>query len=332
MKTMLEDLYIECTERQLRQYLDSRTTFEHVVQARKDAAEVRGSMFWRQVHGAEYLVRTNAGGGQHSLGRRSTETEDIHRRFADRKVRSVETLRARQEALQEARKLNKVFGVGRTPSIVVSILQELSKAGIADQFITVGTHALYAYESMCGVRVLSGALATQDIDLLFDTRQRVAFMTTMKRLDTSLISILRRADKTFAVMPDKLQTAVNSSSFEVDLIRRKAVDGDPHPLRMSDNEDDFWAAQIDSGERLVSARRFEQMVVSTNGEMAMMRTVHPLDFVAVKRALSESPSRDALKRPRDALQARIVEQLWIDYMQPAEAASDLSVDRPRERN
>jgi len=32
----------------------------------------------------------------------------------------------------------------------------------------------------------------------------------------------------------------------VDIIRRVARDGDPHPLRMSDDEDDLWAAQVPS--------------------------------------------------------------------------------------
>jgi len=323
------DPYFECSEKQIRQYLDSSATFLHAAQAQKAAAEVRGSMAWREVNGAEYLIRSNASGGQHSLGRRSLGTEAMHAKFVDRKESAQTTLKARTQALNEARKLNRVFGVGRTPNIVVGILQQLQRAGIADQFITVGTHALYAYESMCGVRVSSGALATQDIDLLFDTRKRMAFLSTMKRLDTSLIGVLQRADKTFRVMPDKLQTAVNNDAFEVDLIRRNAVQEDPHPLRMSDHEDDFWAVQISSGERLVSGRRFEQMVVANNGEMAMMRTVHPLDFVAVKHALSMSPSREAAKRPRDALQARIVEDLWTEYMKPAEDASERINQRDR---
>lgn len=324
--------YEECSEKQLRQFLDSGTTFGHTLRAEREAAEVRGSMAWRAIDGKEYLIRSNAGGGQHSLGRRSSETEAIYERFVARKATAQETLKLYRERLDEARKLNKVFGVGRTPNVVVAILQELHRAKIAEQFLTVGTHALYAYESFCGVRIQDGALATQDMDLLFDTRKRVAFLSTIKRLDASFISILRKADKSFRVLPDRLQTAVNNNAFEVDLIRRQAKDGDPHPLRMSSSEDDFWAVQIPSGERLVSARRFEQMVVGANGEMALMRTVHPLDFIAVKQALAESPSREPAKRPRDALQARIVEELWDQYMKHAEKREqtrETEIERPR---
>lgn len=322
MAAPTEDHFVECSEMQLRQYIDSRTAFLHALQAKRESREVRGSMLWREINGTEYLIRNNAGGGQHSLGKRSTETERIYERFTARKQSATDTLKARTLKLDEARKLNRVYGVGRTPNTVVSILQEMERAGIADQFITVGTHALYAYESFCGVRVQPGAMATQGIDPLFDTRKRVAFMSVMNRIDTSLVGVLQRADKSFRVLSDRKQTAVNNDGFEVDLIRRDAKDGDPHPLRMSDDEDDFWAAQVSSGERLMSGRVFEQVVVSASGQMAMMRTVHPLQFIAVKNALSESHSREPEKKPRDALQAKIVQRLWEEFMQSALLAAE----------
>lgn len=129
------------------------------------------------------------------------------------------------------------------------------------------------------------------------------------------LDVLRKADKTFRVRSDQLQTAVNNDGFEVDLIRRTAVDADPHPLKMSDAEEDLWAVQISSGNRLVSSRRFAQTVVSARGDMALMRTVHPLDFIQVKRALARSPARDPLKARKDALQAEVVQYLWQTYLQ-----------------
>lgn len=165
------------------------------------------------------------------------------------------------------------------------------------------------------MRIASDATATRDIDLLFDTRQHLAFLTTLRRLDMSFIGVLRKADKTFRVRSDQLQTAVNNDGFEVDLIRRTAVGADPHPLKMSDAEEDLWAVQISSGNRLVSSRRFAQTVVSARGDMALMRTVHPLDFIQVKRALARSPARDPLKARKDALQAEVVQYLWQTYLQ-----------------
>jgi UDP:flavonoid glycosyltransferase YjiC (YdhE family) len=43
--------------------------------------------------------------------------------------------------------------------------------------------------------------------------------------------------------------------------------------------------------------------------MALMRTVHPLDFARIKQVLAQQEFRDANKRSKDALQANIVTEL-----------------------
>lgn len=311
----INGLVTENSENQLRQYVDSTSVFRSLVQARKERQEVRGSMFWRELRGVRYLIRTSAAGAQRTLGVDGPETQAMHERFMARKSAAAERCKALEARLAEMTKLNKVYQVGRVPGVVVGVLQALEAHGVADQFLTVGTHALYAYEAACGVRVARDASATRDIDLLSDTRQHLAFLTTLRRLDMSFIGVLRKADKTFRVRSGQLQTGVNNDGFEVDLIRRTAVDADPHPLKMSDAEEDLWAVQVSSGNRLVSSRRFAQTVVSARGDMALMRTVHPLDFIQVKRALARSLARDPLKARKDALQAEVVQYLWQTYLQ-----------------
>ena len=83
---------------------------------------------------------------------------------------------------------------------------------------------------------------------------------------------------------------------------------------MSESDDDFWAVQVSMGEKLLSARRFDQVVVATSGEMAMMRTVHPLDFARIKLALSQQINRDANKRGKDVLQATVVSELVTEFL------------------
>jgi hypothetical protein len=82
---------------------------------------------------------------------------------------------------------------------------------------------------------------------------------------------------------------------------------------MSSAEDDFCAVQVSMGDKLASARRFDQVVVATSGKMALMRTVHPLDFARIKLALSTQADRDANKRSKDALQSAIIETLVTSY-------------------
>jgi hypothetical protein len=310
----LASLILENNENQLRQYSDAAAVFHAHARATEQARSVRGSMFWRELRGVKTLIRASAAGAQHSLGPDSEQTQTIFASFTERKAQLEQSRKSLSIKLDEMRKLNKVYQVGRIPQVVIALLQAMAKAGIHDQFLTVGTHALYAYEAACGVRVGSEALATRDVDLLFDTRQHVAFVTTMARLDSSLIDTFRRADKTFRVRRDQLQTAINDDGFEIDIIRRTATEQDPHPLRMSDKEEDLWAVQVTTGNRLLSGRRHEQMVVSAKGDMALMRTIHPMDFVQVKTALAGSTTRDPLKRPKDALQAQVVQHLWDEYL------------------
>lgn len=313
-KLRMKQYLVEFSENQSRQYLDAEALLRAIIQAKKEALEVRGSMIWREMRGVRYLIRTSAAGAQRTIGVDSSDMQAIHSRFMERKQAVEARVKTLSLKLAEQRKLNRVYRVGRAPNVVVRILQQFEKAGITDQFLTVGTHALYAYESACGVMVGSEALATRDIDLLFDTRKRVAFLGTMKQLDSSLMGVLQKADPTFRVRRDQLQTAINDEGFEVDLIRRDASYGDPHPLRMTPDESDLWAVQVSTGERMLSSGKFEQMVVATSGEMAMMHTLHPLAFVSVKTSLANSATREPLKRGKDLLQAQIVQYLWDEYL------------------
>jgi Nucleotidyltransferase len=305
---------LELTENQSRQYIDAQALMRAQGEALEDAAQVRGSMIWRELRGVRYLIRTSVKSAQKTIGPDSADTQAIYGRFMERKQAATARVKSLAARLEEQRKLNRVYGVGRAPNVIVKVLEALQKAGIASQFLTVGTNAIYAYESACGVRVGNEAMATRDMDLLFDTRQRTAFVSTLRRLDSSLLAVLRKADPSFRVLRNQLQTAVNDDGYEVDIIRRTAKDGDPHPLRMSPSEDDLWAVQVSSGEKMVAGRKFQQLVVAASGQMAMMQTLHPMDFVRIKTSLSSDPQRDPLKRPKDRLQAEVVQGLWDSYL------------------
>lgn len=306
--------FTETDEGARRQYIDAEGVFRAWRQARKDAAEVRGSMRWRQISGHEYLLRISTAGSQTSLGPRTAETERMYESFMGRKREREARLATINQSLQVQQRLCRAQRVGRMPSVPVRVLKTLDDAGLAEHFLVIGTHALYAYETAAGVRITQEAMATQDVDILFDMRTRLEFSSTMSKLDSSLLNLLRKADPTFRLLEHQKYTLRNDAGFEVDIVRRQATEGDPHPLRMTDVEGDVWPSQIPTGQKLGSARRFDQVVVSVNGEMALMRTVHPLDFARVKRVLSQAPGREALKRGKDALQAQLTEELVREYL------------------
>lgn len=307
-------MLLELSESQTRQQLDASSVFTALLEARGEAALVRGSMNWREIQGKRYLIRTSTTGGQKSLGPESPETQAIAERFFARKEMASDRLKQLTEQAAIMQRMNRALRVGRVPNVVVDTLNALEKAGISEHFLVVGTHALYAFETAAGVRIPDGAMATRDVDPFFDTRKGVKLFSSLPTVDKSMIALLQKVDKTFRVRNSSKYTAVNASGFEVDIIRRMARDLDPHPLRMSDQEDDLWAAQVPSGDNILGARPFEAIVVATSGAMAKMRTIHPLDFARIKERLSRAIDRDPLKARKDALQASVAREIVREYL------------------
>lgn len=123
--------------------------------------------------------------------------------------------------------------------MLIHLLNAVREAGLEAHFIVVGTHALYAYESAAGVRIVPGALATQDVDLLWDARKRVQFVVDLGRDAGSMLALLKRVDSSFRRKSEEGQneSAVNDKGFEVDFLRREAEEGVPHPFRLKRRRD-----------------------------------------------------------------------------------------------
>ena len=302
--------YYPLPDNAARQFIDSSTVFGEYRRARTAARQYQGGMYWKKQGSYCYLVKTMPDNRQKRIGTRSAETEAIYEEFVIRKTETEARLASLRDALRDAERLNKALKVGRVPSVVIAVLQALDDAGLAENFTVVGTHALYAYESAAGVRIVQSALATQDVDLLWDARRRVQFMADMGRLNTSVLRILQKADPSFRRKEDQLSTAINDKGFEINFLRRVQQGDDPHPFRLSIDEEDLWPVQARRTNVLTDALRFEHIVVSVTGRMALMRTIAPRVFAEFKAWLAvEAPDRPAVKRRRDAQQSAIVQAL-----------------------
>ncbi len=293
-----------------RQIIDATTVFNEHRRVKALATTVAGGMYWKRQGDYEYLVRTRPDNKQARIGARSAQTEATYGEFTARKLATESRLKDLATALLEATRLNKAVKAGRTPALVVALLQTLDDAGLGAHFTVVGTHALYAYEAAAGVRIVAGALATQDVDLLWDARKRVQFVSDLGRLDSSMLQVLQRADKTFERKAGQNETAINARGFEVDFLRRQPEGDDPHPFRFSADEDDLWPVQALRASVLTNAPRFTHPVIAATGQMTVMNTIAPAAFVEFKRWMAASaPGRPEPKRRRDQRQADIVAAL-----------------------
>lgn len=303
--------YLPIPDNAGRQLIDSITIFSEFVRVKKQAEKYSGSMYWKSENGYEYLVKTKLRSRkQERIGAKSEETEKIFAEFTERKTAIETRLKSLKDAVREAERLNKALKVGRVPNLVVDILSALNDLGLSQHFTVVGTHALYAYELAAGVRIIPSALATQDVDLLWDARKRVQFIFDMELLDTSIIEVLKKADPSFIRKEGQNETAINNKGFEVDFLRRQPIENDPHPFRFSNDEDDLWPVQATRASVLTAAPRFEHVVISSTGKMALMSTIAPNSFIEFKLWMTEkAPYRDVIKKRRDKLQAAIVQEL-----------------------
>ena len=301
-----------------RQYIDAVSVFEALEEAQVEAAQVRGGMYWHAgpatAPEAKYLVRTTPAGAETSLGPRTPDNIAIYERFTQRKRESAERLSGLKAALDQHQRLNRALRVGRVDPLVVLLLARLASTQLSPHFRVVGTHAMYAYEATAGVRLSADTLATRDIDLLWDTRKRIAFSTQLARAGSSMLGVLKKVDSSFRMRQSQKYTAVNKDGFEVDIIRRERAGDDPHPIKLSNEDDDFWVVQAHRAHVLLDSPGFSAVVVATNGSMARMNTVDPTTFVAFKRWLANRPEREALKRRRDVLQADAVQVLLDQYL------------------
>jgi len=297
-----------------RQYIDARSVFTALEEAKKFAAEVRGGMLWKTQNGTDYLIRTTTRRGQKSLGPRSEQNENIYREFTARKQRIEKRVSELRGELERHRKMNKIFHVGRAPEILVAILNKLATSGLAEYFTVIGTHSLYAYEAAAGIRFeVNEAMETRDVDLLWDIRKRLSFIAQMEGLDISFLGLLREVDSSFDLRDDQRYTAVNNHGFEVDVIRREAKESDPHPLRLTDHEDELGVVQAKRAGVLLDGEKFSTMIVSSTGRMARMNTISPVVFVKFKRWMAGQGDREFLKRQRDIIQADLVEEMVAEF-------------------
>jgi hypothetical protein len=307
----------ELSEDQRRQYIDAEQTQRALESTEEEAWKHRGSMFWREQSGRTYLIRLWPDSRQCSLGPRSPKLEQTYERFAARKAQVEERLKHLREQAAMTKRLNRALRVGRTPDVIIDVLNALRKARVSQHFLLVGTNALYVYETAAGVRFPHEAMATRDADFLFDTRKRAEFLQVMEQRGSSFLDLLRKADKTFERDETDLHSAVNSKGYAIEVIRRfppKELEATEHPLRMTADEDDLWAMRASTGESLLSVPRIFQVLVGTSGAMATASTVHPLAFARIKRKLSKDPKRSRLKASKDALQAEMVDALVRNYL------------------
>jgi hypothetical protein len=222
-----------------------------------------------------------------------------------------ERLRLISEKIDEQARLNKALRLNRVPRVVARVLRELDRAGLHDEFMVIGTQALYAYEAAGGAHFLLELLASGDVDLLYDARKKLVVVS--EKLDgNGLLGLLKKADRTFERVRENGLRAANAGQFMVDLVTGPS--GMLNNQTITFSEADLVAAEVPGLQWLLNSPKLDVIAIDEDGWPVPMRVPDPRAFALHKAWLSSLPTRETLKKPRDLDQAQAVASLVKEQM------------------
>ncbi len=304
---------------QRREAINTQQRFAGLAQAQARRQAFRGSMVWGESKGRQYLMRSaydkQGRRRQTSLGPRSPETERIKAEFEQGRVAA----RARWDSLRlvmdRQAAVNRALGLGRVPLLGARIMRALDASGLLGGAIRVlGTNALYAYEAVAGVRIESGLTATEDIDLLLDSRARLQFVATAEEETASLLRVLQQVDGSFERSRERYR-ARNRDGYIVDLIKPlRSPPWRQDPVRLGDDAGDLEAVELEGLAWHESAPAFEAVAIDERGEPLRIVASDPRVFAIHKYWLSQRLDREPIKKPRDLRQAQVMAALVAAYL------------------
>jgi hypothetical protein len=302
-----------------REVVNTRQRFDALQAAERKSGELKGTMYWMPESGTEYLVRSaydrNGIRRNHSLGVRSADTEQLKSDYEAKREAARQRVQDLKASVSRQAGKNRAIGLGRMPLIGARIVRAIDAAGLLGRGIRiVGTNALYSYEAGAGIFIPDHVMETDDIDLLFDARQRIRLSSPEPIAEGALLRILRRVDRSFE-RSEQTFRAINRDGYLVDLIKpapRPSWRNEREQLEAEDKAD-LVAAGIDGLHWLQSVSPFDAVVIDEKGAPLRMVVPDPRAFAIHKYWLSKAADRQVLKRRRDRAQAEVVAELTRRY-------------------
>jgi hypothetical protein len=309
-------IFKEMSDNQRRVYIDTAQLYEAFMAAYHKSRAYRGGMHWKKAKGREYLFRSRDRYGYgKSLGPRSPETEKILEEFRKNKQQLKERLESLKDRLKEQARFCKAALIQRVPRLAADTFRLLDQQKLLGRnVLIVGTNALYAYEAAAGAFVDSSITATGDLDILWDVRARLTLVADDDIVQTGLLDILRKADRSFELSGPRSFRAINRDGYMVDLIKSETKHMLVQERTQMGGPDDLTAAEIRNLHWLISSPKIYQVVIGEDGFPAAMSAPDPRAFALHKLWLSKQENREAVKKQRDRDQAVAVANLVVKYL------------------
>jgi hypothetical protein len=275
--------------------LTLQTLYADLVQQAHSAPREAGSVYRQTVKGIAYFYA------------RATVGETRRDRFlgrADDPAVQERAAAARAEGQRAAERRNTVRilrsqGVPAPSAELGRVLDALADEGLFSQAVLVGTAAYQCYAPIVGFELPSAALMTQDADLA-----TASLAIQADDAETSLETILKRADKTFRAIPGLDRRALPShfrsaSGFLVDVLtpQLRRTDTNPMPLpRLA-----AGAAPLQHLGWLIDG---PVAAAALHGAGVPIRVPAPARYAAHKLIVAQKRRINPAKRQKDLLQAK----------------------------
>ena len=275
----------------------------------------RGSMSWKTIGGHEYLYR-KIDGIWKSLGPRDDAREHAFDQYHAGRIELRERIDALRREIDQSARVDRAMGLGRVPKSIANILRRLDRKHLLGTAVSVvGTNALFAYERMAGGHFAPSMLATMDIDLLFDSRNRLGLVARDVR-EGGLVELLKGVDPSFAVNQEGSFRAINRHGLMLDLIEPMPAmpSATRSSRRIGNTRDELVAAEIDGLQWLQNVRHISMIVLDETGIPLRMTVPDPRAFALHKLWVSRRADRDPAKARRDEAQARALAAVVVDYL------------------
>lgn len=274
----------------------------------------RGGLGWEVRNGRDYLYSRKRGVVK-SLGPRGAETERIHAAFhAGREANKIRLASLSTEMERQAAILRSL-NAGRLPVMAARALRSLRAHDKAAMIRVIGTNALYAYEILAGVVFNAESMATSDIDILVDDRNRLGLLTDADEQIGLTRLVQQTVDKTFQSRGTMDFRLTNDRGYMIEFVHPEPAPIDrPMPGEAPLEAGDIRPAPIVGLQWLVNAPVVEVMVLDERGFPAPMRCPDPRYWAVHKLWLSTRDDRDPQKKIRDGQQAQVMMQLITEHL------------------
>ena len=260
-----------------------------------------GRLAWKTIASREYLYRlVNGQGDGRSLGPRSAATESQYA-AAQTAKESAETLRPildREGAMYRALRLPRIS------STAADLLREFDRhALLGASLVVVGTNAMAVYEIEAGSRfaTAAGVDSTLDFDVTWvDAEARPATLTAIGAAPRTLLDVMKRVDATYTINTERSFQVRNASGYEVELLLPLSLKG-----ALPRNET-LSPIALPEQDWLLPGRRVDHVVCGFHGLPARVIAPDPRRFALQKLWLAEKPTRNPLKKTKDAKQGNLL--------------------------